>query len=310
MQATHSVHIPLALPLSKQAQQGHVLDGLKTGSLISIGKLCDDDCIAIFSKFNVKIIKDSQLIITGTRDDRNGLWNIPLAPLPPVSPRPATTYELACSAISDNATKAELAAFLHGSIFSPLPSTLLRALQKRHFTHWPGFTEALIRKHLPKSLATSKGHLRSQQKNIRSTKLDPEPMPPDTAEDVAPSQEPNNTKTNEAFTMVLDSTTFAKSYSDQTGRFPVQSSRGNNYVFILYDYDSNAILSKPLPNRRAGSLDQKRLAPMLHHLENQRLRPHSTHPRQRMLQRSQTGFPQARRHFPTRATPQPPPQRR
>jgi hypothetical protein len=142
MQATHSVHIPLAPPLSKQAQQGQVLDGLKTGSLISIGKLCDDDCIAIFSKFNVIIIKNSQLIITGTRNGRNGLWNIPLAPLPHTSPHPATTYKLASSAISNDATKAELAAFLHGSVFSPLLSTMLRALRKRHFTHWPGFTES------------------------------------------------------------------------------------------------------------------------------------------------------------------------
>ena len=83
MKSTHSVQVPLAPQLSKSAQHGHVLDGLKTGSaLISIGQLCDDDCAAIFTKFNVKIIKDGNIIITGTRDSQNGLWTIPLPPKP------------------------------------------------------------------------------------------------------------------------------------------------------------------------------------------------------------------------------------
>ena len=32
-------------------------------------------------------------------------------------------------------------------------------------------------------------------------------------------------------------------YSDQTGRFPITLSRGNKYVMIVYDHDSNAILT-------------------------------------------------------------------
>ena len=35
---------------------------------------------------------------------------------------------------------------------------------------------------------------------------------------------------------------------DLTGRFPIQSNRGANYIFVLYDYDSNAILVRPLRN--------------------------------------------------------------
>ena len=40
-------------------------------------------------------------------------------------------------------------------------------------------------------------------------------------------------------------------YSDLTGRFPYQSSRGNKYVLVIYDYDGNAILMEPLKNRQA-----------------------------------------------------------
>ena len=41
---------------------------------------------------------------------------------------------------------------------------------------------------------------------------------------------------------------------DLTGRFPYQSSRGNNYVFVSYHYDVNAILLQPLCNREAESI--------------------------------------------------------
>jgi hypothetical protein len=71
-----------------------------------------------------------------------------------------------------------------------------------------------------------------------------------------------------------------KSYSDQTGKFPVQSSRGYNYVLILYDHDSNAILSKPLKTRQASEitkawtslhmrLQSNGFAPELHILDNE-----------------------------------------
>lgn len=53
---------------------------------------------------------------------------------------------------------------------------------------------------------------------------------------------------------MLPATELRKSYSDQTGRFLVQSSRGYQYVMILYDYDSNVILSKPLKRCQASEL--------------------------------------------------------
>jgi hypothetical protein len=40
-------------------------------------------------------------------------------------------------------------------------------------------------------------------------------------------------------------------YSDQTGKFVVPSSNGNNYLLVLYDYDSNHIFAQPFQNRTA-----------------------------------------------------------
>jgi hypothetical protein len=245
IETTKRATVPLATELSDDAKVGHIFDDLKSGSLLSIGQLCDDDCVALFTKYNVKVYKQGQIIIVGKRDPSNGLWTVPLAPKTPIPQ--------ANGAIQDNNTKADLAMFLHASMFCPVPSTLLRAVERSHFASWPGLTTSLVKKHLAKSLSTSKGHLRMQQKNIQSTKLTSNLDMP-TSLDFSPSQEPQNLRTHAVFVTIMTATDLRKSYSDQTGKFPVQSSRGHNYVMILYEYDSNAILSKPIQNRTAGEL--------------------------------------------------------
>jgi hypothetical protein len=42
--------------------------------------------------------------------------------------------------------------------------------------------------------------------------------------------------------------------SDLTGCFPFTSSRGMTYLFVLYDYDSNAILASPIKSRKAEDI--------------------------------------------------------
>ena len=37
--------------------------------------------------------------------------------------------------------------------------------------------------------------------------------------------------------------------TDLPGRFPITSGQGNAYIFIMHDYDSNAILAHPIQNR-------------------------------------------------------------
>jgi hypothetical protein len=267
IETTKRATVPLAKELSSKAKEGHIFDGLKSGSLLSIGQLCDDDCVALFTKYDVKIYKQGQIIIVGERDPNNGLWTLPIAPKP--------TIHRANGAIHDSATKADLAMFLHAALYSPVPSTVLRAIERAHFESWPGLTTSLVTKHLAKSLATSKGHLRTQQKNIQSTKNTQQNNIPSTKNtqpnnmqstkitsdldmqtslDYSPSQEPQNKRTHSVFITLMKATDLRKSYSDQTGKFPVQSSRGHNYVMVLYEYDSNAILSTPLKSRVAGEL--------------------------------------------------------
>ena len=45
-----------------------------------------------------------------------------------------------------------------------------------------------------------------------------------------------------------------KIYTDQTGKFPCTSAGGHNYIMVLYDYESNAILMEPVRDRKGNTL--------------------------------------------------------
>jgi hypothetical protein len=79
MPVTLKGNLPLSPKLSTTAQSAFVLNELQTGTLISLAQLFDDDCIAIFNKYDVKTLKNDKVIITGTHMS-NGLWSLPLKP--------------------------------------------------------------------------------------------------------------------------------------------------------------------------------------------------------------------------------------
>ena len=56
--------VPLAKELSDKAKVGHIFDDLQSGSLISIGQLCNDNCVALFMKYDIQIYKDGKVVIT------------------------------------------------------------------------------------------------------------------------------------------------------------------------------------------------------------------------------------------------------
>jgi hypothetical protein len=58
-------------------------------------------------------------------------------------------------------------------------------------------------------------------------------------------------KTNCIFAATIDERHI---YTDQTGRFPVISSKANKYIMVLYEYDGNSILAEPIKKRRAVEL--------------------------------------------------------
>ena len=43
-------------------------------------------------------------------------------------------------------------------------------------------------------------------------------------------------------------------YTDQPGKFPVQSSQGHNYIMILYEVTANHIDAEPMKNRSEAEM--------------------------------------------------------
>ena len=43
-------------------------------------------------------------------------------------------------------------------------------------------------------------------------------------------------------------------YTDQTGKFPTKSSKGNQYIMVIAKLDSDAILFEPVRSKAAGDM--------------------------------------------------------
>ena len=146
------------------------------------------------------------------------------------------------------ATLPQRIAFYHAALFSPALSTLCKALDAEYLTTWPELTSALVRKYPPQSRAMIEGHLDQQRVDTATSRsqghrrINNLPFPHDNRQSTSLSQ-----RTNAAYPAIISLKHHA--YSDQTGRFPGKSRKGNEYLFVLYDYDSNTIDAEPIPNR-------------------------------------------------------------
>ena len=100
---------------------------LQSSSLISIGQLCDDECIVTFDKYRFIVIKNKDKIIEGYQEPTNGLWRFrihrpvqnnkksnimehrtsikPMAPCHPRAYRPTSHQYLAIFIIQSSATQ-------------------------------------------------------------------------------------------------------------------------------------------------------------------------------------------------------------
>ena len=76
MASTHQSHIPLN-KLSIEAKHAEMFPNLHS-SHISIGQLCDNECIVTFDKHKFIVIKNKDIIIEGSWDPPNVFWRFPL----------------------------------------------------------------------------------------------------------------------------------------------------------------------------------------------------------------------------------------
>ena len=243
MTSTHTCSINLpGLPLA--ARKAHLFPALADHALLSVGQLCDHGCNVTFTSNDVTIALHQKTLFTGTRA-ANGLWAVTLSH--------QNHCAKAAAIISPPSTNtSELLQYLHACCFSPRKATWLNAIRNGHFTTWPGLTVSNVTKLLPDSIATALRHMDQQRKNYRSTQ---EPLDTDDTDAISPSPLSDGKRTNFLYATIEEIPSPKGAIaSDQTGRFPVISARGMQYLIVVYDYDSNAILAEPLMNRTAKEI--------------------------------------------------------
>ena len=98
------------------------------------------------------------------------------------------------------------------------------------------------------TIPAAKNHLDQERKNLQSTKLFEQELDKDL------HSTPTAEKFYEYISLVILFNAKTTSYVDLTGQFPYKLSRGNKYLYIFYDFDSNAILALPIKNRQAKTL--------------------------------------------------------
>ena len=133
---------------------------------------------------------------------------------------------------------------MHAVCRYPVKSTWLKAINAGNFVGWPFLTKRNVNKYYPDTNETPIGHMNQTRKNVRSTKRAP-------LESFV-SAEMKRKKVQDVYVKVYNAreTTF----SDQTGQFPTQSKRGNKYIMVMVEVDSNAILVEPLKSRKDAEL--------------------------------------------------------
>ena len=153
-------------------------------------------------------------------------------------------------------SKEELIKYLHQCLLCPPKSTLLKAIRNNQLATWPGLTAEAVEKYLPTSCpSTDNGHMKRQQKGIRSTK-----QKMVTALDMIETQQCMNPpierdKWNQFFMkMGMINKKEGTIYADLTGKFTITSMNGMQAVFIMYDWTTNAILATPIKDEKAETI--------------------------------------------------------
>jgi hypothetical protein len=178
---------------------------------MSVGQLCDNACSVTFTQEHVTVPKKGKCVMYGYRDPRSRLWRVDLK-------QRLETKQVQCNHTHENSNQKDLVNYLYAACFSSVKSTWITAIKNGHFTSWPVLTEYAVENHLSKSTLTTKGHLNQQMQNSRTTKVK------DTKVIVTEPDLDHGIKTQFVYAATINA---GQIYTDQTGRFPVVSSKGN-----------------------------------------------------------------------------------
>ena len=184
-----------------------------------------------------------KLFLIGVQDD-HGQYRIPLIQQrrqwQPRRPSKKTRRALKQANSINNFPSTEQAVkWMHAVCRYPVKLTWLKAIKAGNFVGWPILTESNLNKYYPDRNKTPKGHMNQTRKNVQSTKRAPL--------ESFTSTEMQGKKVHNVYVKVYDAR--ETMFLDQTGQFPARSKRGNKYIMVMVEVDSNAIFVEPLKSR-------------------------------------------------------------
>jgi hypothetical protein len=221
MTSTGTMNLPLP-HLKASTTKSHAFPKLASSSLLSVGQICDNACTAIFNSTSVHMYRNQDNtflpsqppIIAGTRTiPFKPLYNIRMSPKAPPS---YIGIHAANSLTGKLRHLQDRMAFYHAALFSPVLSTWTHTISAGYLDSWPALTTKQVTQYAPRSKAMSLQHMHAQRSNIGSTK--------DTA--IVTNTQASSQRTNNIYADCRAIT--SNIGSDQTGRFIVQSTSGNN----------------------------------------------------------------------------------
>jgi hypothetical protein len=215
-------------------------------SLISFSALCNEhNCVITLTRTNVLIHQGAKLLFHGTKAEQDTLWRIDLDEF--TSCPTLSTAE--CHNAYKTDTNAEFVAFVHASFGSPTMSTFAHAVSMGWLSQYPRLAAAMVLANPPHAMATAKGHLNQ----TRQIKFKRQQRPYTVPRPLSVLPEPANaTDTNDQDICIklLDLADSSEPvHADLSGRFPVDSFKGNKYVLVACWH--NYVHLEPMPSRKA-----------------------------------------------------------
>jgi len=202
-------------------------------SILSVSDFTDAGCTATFTRDSCTISLKSNTLITASKSTAEKLWHLPL-----IDSKQIAT----CNASIHHQATADYVAFHHAALGSPPHTTLLNGVKLNYLPTLPDLTAKMISKNPPITTATAKGHLNLNRQNQNSSKLAPAnpattkvKQSSTTAHNETDNEFVNNSDHEDIIQSIVDFSNikdYSTIHSDLTGKFPVRSRNGNQYILV------------------------------------------------------------------------------
>lgn len=185
-------------------------------------------------------------------------------------------------------TKQEIVEYYHAADSWPVKKSWISAIKRNVYASWLHLAEQLVRKHLTVQEPTNLGHINSRKLGTQSFKL--KIVTNNKFEDELDIENNNLDPLKRGILQTCDRRIGAHIFSfdelknyiatDLCGKYPTMSNRGMKYLFVLYNYNSNAILAKPMKSNKGAAiieaydsiynkLIEAGIVPVLQYLDNE-----------------------------------------